>query len=224
MTIGDISPLNIGECVQDVLPALPLLLAFLATTLAMEITPGPNMGYLVSLTLANGKTHGFWTVVGIGLGLLIAGLAVALGLSEVLQNSQTMRTMLRWGGALFMLYLAWDAWRDAEIDNARTTTNHQTALTHMGRGLLTNLLNPKALAYYAAVLPRFVESGTHASSQSIALTLIYATLATSIHLALVLLAHQARRFIEHPANLLRLRKLMALAMLSIAIWFFVTAR
>ena len=83
------------------------LLAFAATCLVIELAPGPNMAYLAVLSASKGRRAGFAATLGIALGLLIVGLAAALGLTAIIANSRWVYEALRWGGVFYLLWLAW---------------------------------------------------------------------------------------------------------------------
>jgi threonine/homoserine/homoserine lactone efflux protein len=88
---------------------ISLLLAFALTALIIEITPGPNMTYLAALSLSSGARTGFAAVAGIALGLMTYGLIAAFGLTTIIDDSPFLYGLLRWGGVLFLLWLAWEA-------------------------------------------------------------------------------------------------------------------
>ena len=90
------------------------LLAFAATCLVIELAPGPNMAYLAVLSASKGRRAGFAATLGIALGLLIVGLAAALGLTAIITNSRWVYEALRWGGVFYLLWLAWEGWRGQE--------------------------------------------------------------------------------------------------------------
>ena len=85
------------------------LLAFILTCLVIELTPGPNMAYLALLSASIGRRAGFAATLGVALGLLIVGLAAALGLAAVIANSRLLYEALRWAGVLYLFWLAWEA-------------------------------------------------------------------------------------------------------------------
>src|SRR5262245_32737332 len=87
------------------------LLAFAGTCLVVELTPGPNMAYLAVLSADKGRRAGFAAVAGIAVGLLIVGVGAALGLAALVASSRWLYEILRWCGAFYLLWLAWDAWR-----------------------------------------------------------------------------------------------------------------
>src|SRR5262249_44516100 len=120
------------------------VLPFVITCLVIELTPGPNMAYLAVLSTFTGRRAGFAATLGIALGLMIVGLASALGLAAVIANSRLLYEGLRWTGALYLFWLAWEGWRgeqETSPGNAAWPTEHSK---YFLRGLVTNLLNPKA--------------------------------------------------------------------------------
>ena len=100
--------------------------------------------------------------------------------------------MLRWAGILYLLYLAYDAWRDAGAgaDIASGPTDSGSLFL---RGLTVNLLNPKAAVFYVAVLPTFIDAARGAVlAQNLMLVAIYVAVATAVHTGVVLLAARLR--------------------------------
>jgi hypothetical protein len=92
------------------------------------------------------------------------------------------------------------------------------------RGLITNLLNPKASIFYLAVLPTFVNEFRPLLGQTIALSTIYVTVATVIHSAIVLLADTARPWLEDQERSVIIRRIFALLLVVIAIWLLFATR
>ena len=84
---------------------------FLLAVLLMELTPGPNMGWLALVALGRGRRAGLAAVAGVTLGLAAWMLAAAAGLAQWLARAPGASTAVAWAGAAFMLYLAWEAWR-----------------------------------------------------------------------------------------------------------------
>jgi threonine/homoserine/homoserine lactone efflux protein len=199
--------------------------AFVLTCVIIELTPGPNMAYLAVLSAGNSRRAGFAATLGIALGLLIVGVGAALGLAALISSSSLLYEGLRWGGVAYLLWLAWDGWRDAtETSPARTEGNRiETAV--FVRGLITNLLNPKAAVFYVAVLPTFVDAARPVLRQTVFLSMIYVFVATTIHATIVSLAGTARPFLEDPDRSRIVRRVLSLALGAIAVWFaFSTAR
>lgn len=200
------------------------LLAFLLTATIIEITPGPNMAYLAALSLSQGRRAGLAAVAGIALGLSVYGIAAALGLGTVIDNSRTLYEALRWAGVIYLLWLAWDAWK-AERDGAPDPKAGRklSPLAAFRRGLVTNLLNPKAAVFYVAVLPEFIRIDQEpVAAQTLTLSAIYVSVATAIHLLIVLLASRLQRVIETPDSRRTVRRVLAVLLAVIAIWFAVS--
>ena len=169
------------------------LLAFALTCVVIEITPGPNMAYLAALSLTRGWRTGLAAVVGVALGLSVYGVAAALGVAAIIESSTFLYEALRWGGVVYLLWLAWDAWSTAdELPREQAPADHER-VSAFRRGLITNLLNPKAAVFYVAVLPEFLNLGAgRIAAQTLTLSAIYVAIATLIHAGIVLFASRLR--------------------------------
>jgi len=164
---------------------------------------------------------GFAAVAGIALGLAIYGLIAALGLAAVIDESPFLYGLLRWGGVIFLLWLAWESW--VAGDEASAEQIHERPWPAFRRGLITNLLNPKAAVFYIAMLPDFVrpEAGP-VMRQTLILSIIYVTIATLIHAAIVAFAGSLQSTIVTANNRTGIRRAFALMLVGIAIWFALT--
>ena len=185
---------------------------FVLTAIVAEITPGPNMGYLVALSLARGWRSGMAAVAGVALGLTLLGLAAAFGFALVSERFPAVAWLLRWGGVAYLFWLAWDAWRDPDPEA------QGDVVLSFRRGLITNLLNPKAAVFYVAVIPLFLP--TPAPRHGVlTLTAVFVVIATTIHSALVLGANAARALLFHPTRERMIRRSAAVGMALVAMWF-----
>ncbi len=198
------------------------LASFALTSLVIEITPGPNMSYLALVAATDGRRAGFATVGGITLGLAIVGTVAGFGVAEAIQASDAVYAILRWAGVAFLLYLAWDGWRSPA---ATETLGEAEDGKHFVRGLLTNLLNPKAGAFYIAVLPTFMIPQLSPVPQAMVLTAIYVGAATLIHLAIVMLAGTLEPVLTDPRRERIARRVLSALLALVALWFaWATAR
>jgi threonine/homoserine/homoserine lactone efflux protein len=195
----------------------PHLLEFTLTSLLIELTPGPNMAYLVALSLAEGRRAGLAAVAGVTLGLSVIGILSVTGLAAVVSASPVLQGGLRYAGFLFLLFLAWEAWRGAG-DGAAMPMGGAAAFR---RALLTNLLNPKAAAFYLTVLPLFL-AADYAGGVGVPLMLvaIYVAVATVVHAGLVLFAGALRPYLVGGSGEVLVRRLLAIALALVALWFF----
>ncbi|MGH1407757.1 MAG: LysE family translocator [Rhodomicrobiaceae bacterium] len=201
----------------------PLLIPFVITCLIIELTPGPNMGYLALVSATAGQRAGLATTAGVALGLLIIGIAAALGLAALISNSPFLYQALRWSGIFYLLWLAWEGWHGESETSAGNTnvddnTNEEYA-KYFFRGLITNLLNPKAGLFYVVVLPGFVDSSTSVTGQLILLSIIYVMIASAIHAAIVILAGSFKQLLDNPDQSRIIRRSLSLILAGIALWF-----
>jgi threonine/homoserine/homoserine lactone efflux protein len=198
------------------------LLAFAAISLIIELTPGPNMAYLAALSLVKGWRAGVAAVAGVALGLSIYGIAAALGLAAIVERSVVLYEVLRWVGVAYLLWLAWDAW-SANADDASADTQLDRSLGEaFRRGLITNLLNPKAAIFYLAVVPDFIVPTGSVAAQTLTLAAIYVAIATSVHSLIVMLASRLATQLNDARRRRLVSRSLALALVAIAVWFAVS--
>jgi threonine/homoserine/homoserine lactone efflux protein len=195
---------------------IAVLASFLVTSLLIELTPGPNMTYLALVSANDGRRAGFATVLGVALGLAVIGLIAAFGVAEAIQASPLLYQGLRWAGVLFLLYLAWEGWT-AGTDIVSPARQH--AGTYFARGLITNLLNPKAAAFYIAVLPTFIDGARPPLPQTVALTIAYVAVATVVHGGIVALAGSLQPLLNDRARERLARRFLSALLALVAIWF-----
>ncbi|MCE1251715.1 MAG: LysE family translocator, partial [Comamonadaceae bacterium] len=194
----------------------PLGGEFLLAALLIELVPGPNMSYLALVAASTGRRAGLATVAGVALGLAVVGLVAALGVAELIQASAWAYEGLRWLGVAFLLYLAASGWRGAGAGTEQTAIDGGQ---YFRRGLVTNLLNPKAGVFYVSVLPTFIAPEQPAMAQAVALTLLYVAVATLIHLLIVALAGALQPLLRHPRRERTARRALSALLALVALWF-----
>ena len=195
----------------------PQLWAFVLASLLIELTPGPNMTWLAMMAVVEGRLRGYAAVAGIALGLALLGAAAAIGLAEIVRTSKTLYEVLRWAGVAFLLYLAYDGWR------GEAAAAQEGIAAGLGRaflrGLMTNLLNPKAAIFYIAVLPAFVAKDLPPAPQIGALTLAYVGVATAVHAGIVTLCGTLQNLTRASGRERLVRRGLSLALAGVALWF-----
>lgn len=196
---------------------LETILPFVLTSFVIELTPGPNMGYLAVLSIDRGRNAGLAAVAGVALGLLLLGLAAGFGLGSLISETRWLYETLRWGGVAYLVWLAWDSYREAQKP-LEADGGQQNLLGYFSRGLITNMLNPKAAVFYIAVMPNFIAAGAPAGPQSLVLTLVYVAVATLVHLGIVLLASTLQPLLASDKIRGRAGIAFGLVLLAIAIW------
>jgi threonine/homoserine/homoserine lactone efflux protein len=201
----------------------PSFAGFLWTSVLIELTPGPNMTTLAILAARHGRRAGFAAVTGVALGLLLVGLAAALGLATLLANAPVLYQTLRWAGVCYLLYLAWEGWHGVS-DIARQSSAPATDLTFFTQGLMTNLLNPKAALFYISILPVFLDSTRPIISQSVLLTGTYVAVATAVHAAIILLAARVGGAMAKTSLAQTIARGLSVTLVAVALWLAWTTR
>jgi threonine/homoserine/homoserine lactone efflux protein len=201
-----------------------LFVPFLITALLIELTPGPNMAWLALTSASHGRRAGLAAVGGIALGLTILGAASAFGLAELATRSPAIFNLLRYAGVAYLLWLAWQAWvGEKELSPQMAEEGRQLA-AWFRHGLLLNLLNPKAAMFFIAVLPSYVAPDIAFAPQTFLLSASYVTIATVIHIAIILLAGAAHGWLSSGQRQRNVRRLFAVLLAVIALWFLVSTR
>ena len=188
---------------------------FLIASLFIELTPGPNMAYLAAVGLRQGRRAGYFAVVGIGLGHVVVGVITSIGLSQLIIQVPSLYTALRWSGVVYLCYLAWEAWQNADDQGGDVA---QSGRDYMVKGFVTNILNPKLYIFYISVLPTFVDLKSNIATQIATLTMIYVFTATAVHFSIVAAAGVLQPFFVEGKIRTYSAKLFALALLMIAGW------
>jgi threonine/homoserine/homoserine lactone efflux protein len=192
---------------------------FLIAVALIELTPGPNMGWLALVSLERGRSAGFAAVIGVTVGLAAWMLAAAFGLTELLMLWPPAYQAIRWAGVLFLLWLGWEAWRGGGDPAAADGAGLRSRRGLFLRGMTGNLLNPKAAVFYVALLPGFMRLD-HGSPLSQALVLggLHLAVAAGVHSLIVLGAAGARGPVMRRMQGPRLRAAMALGIAAVAAW------
>ncbi len=194
------------------------VLGFAFAVLLIELTPGPNMGWLAALAAVEGRKAGLSAVAGVAVGLLLNGILAALGLASLLEAVPQVLTALRIAGAAMMIWLAVQAWRDADRIGPVYPSDRNAGRPFVA-GALINLFNPKAYLFFVVVVPQFLGGAVLSLGNAIALALISTTIATAIHLAIVLAGSGAHDWLSDPIRTRTVRRIFALLMIAVAASF-----
>lgn len=202
------------------LPVEPAaLFPFLIAVTLVEATPGPNMGYLAALSATEGRLAGFRAVVGVTLGLSVYMLAAVFGIAEIISQLPAVYGLLRWAGVIFLLYLAYEAWKNAGETNPGAKDGEERFASPFWRGFLANVLNPKAAIFYVSLLPGFMNAERSALwLQALILGSLHILVSIIIHTGIVVgAAHAGAMLEDSPAKTL-FRRAMAVLIAVIALW------
>jgi threonine/homoserine/homoserine lactone efflux protein len=138
-------------------PTLETILLFMAAALALNVTPGPSILYVMSRSVGQGTAAGFVSALGLGLGSLLHAGAAALGLSVVLAYSPAVYAAVKYLGAAYLVFLGIRMLL-ARDGRGRAAVRRAVSLSRVfGQGVVTELLNPKIVLFFLSFLPQFVD-------------------------------------------------------------------
>lgn len=174
-------------------------LLFFSAAFAINISPGPDMIYILSKTIAEGRKIGIATSIGVWSGALVHVLAAALGLSAILATSAITFSVVKYVGAAYLVYLGIQALR-SKGETFDLTTNRGAQITAwkaFRQGALVDILNPKAAIFFMAFLPQFIrpELG-HNSAQIFMLGVLVIVVAIPVELFVVLTADRTTNYLR----------------------------
>ena len=163
---------------MTILPEPAVLAAFIAASLILIVTPGPDMTLFLGQTINGGRARGFASMLGATAGLMLHSMLAAFGLSALLVASATAFTAIKIVGAGYLLWLAVQAIRHGSSLSLRTGAPVRTSLYRaFAIGLGVNLLNPKIVMFFLTFLPQFVSaSDPEAPARLLMLGLLYTLL------------------------------------------------
>ena len=202
------------------------LLLFLGATLALNLTPGPDMLYVVARSVGEGRAAGVASALGIAVGCLVHTVLVALGLAQLLLAVPAAYDVVRFGGAAYLVWLGIRALRASPAEADAPTPVRATRGAIFRQGIVTNILNPKVALFFLAFLPQFVDAGRGSVAlQLLLLGLLFNLSGTLVNLAVAWAASGARRWTLGAAGSSRLfQRLTGIVFIGLGIRIAVAAR
>lgn len=191
-----------------------------AIALVLVLTPGPNMMYLVSRAVTQGRRAGLVSLGGVALGFLVYLAAATAGITAIFAAVPELYLAVKLAGALYLAWLAWKALRPGGASVfAPTDLPRDSTLRLFSMGLLTNLLNPKIAILYVALIPQFLDQDAgRLWAQSLTLGAIQIGVALSVNGLIVLAAGGIAGFLAARPLWLRVQRFAMGAVLgSIAV-------
>ncbi|MEM6848037.1 MAG: LysE family translocator [Pseudomonadota bacterium] len=174
----------------ELLPSAPVLASYALAVAALAITPGPDMTLFLSKAIGHSRAGGIACNIGASLGLLVHSAMVALGLSALLVASATAFTVLKYVGAAYLAWLAYDALRNGSSFTLNGRSGDREPLSRLvAKGLFINLLNPKIIVFFITFLPQFVSAtDPDATAKLFVLGVLFVAISFPITMALILSA------------------------------------
>jgi threonine/homoserine/homoserine lactone efflux protein len=209
------------------MPHTSALLGFALVSLGLVLTPGPNMIYLISRSITQGPVAGIVSLGGVALGFVFYMLCAAFGITALLLAIPFAYDALRFAGAGYLLWLAWQAVKPG----GRSPFQVKTLAIDSPRklfamGFVTNLLNPKIAMLYLALLPQFIDpTASSVLAQSVVLGAIQIAISVSVNAMIALAAGSIALFLtSRPSWMLVQRWLMGTVLAGLAVRMAVEAR
>ncbi|GAA2420387.1 LysE family translocator [Streptomyces glaucus] len=184
------------------------VLGVVAVALGMVLTPGPNMIYLVSRSVTQGRRAGIVSLGGVALGFLVYLVAANLGLAAVFTAVPELYLAVKLAGAAYLAHLAWNALKPGGVPVfAPRDVPHDSPRRLFAMGLTTNLLNPKIALMYVSLIPQFVDPDAgHVLLQGLVLGSVQIAVSVAVNLAIVLAAGAIAVFLSRRPSWLRVQR------------------
>ena len=203
-------------------------LGFILAAILLNLTPGTDSMYIITRSMAQGQTAGFYSVLGITSGILVHTLLASLGLSVLLANSPTAFMIVKYIGASYLCYLGFKMLtskqqpliadslsEDKQLATAKSTNHWQI----YQQGVLTNVFNPKVALFFLAFFPQFIDSSyAHGMLSFLILGLTFATTGFIWCSCLALLASLlSKNLRENPSIEIVLNKISGVVFIGLGI-------
>ena len=177
---------------------------YIAASLALILTPGPDMLYVVSRSLAQGRWAGVCSAVGVIIGILVHTALAAFGVGALLVASEAWFLALKLVGAAYLVYLGIRLMLASVPERTRDgRTPRLPAFALLWQGILSNVSNPKIILFFLAFLPQFVDpASAHPTRDLVFLGVLYAALGLPVKVGVALAAGSlSERVLARPATL-----------------------
>jgi len=188
---------------------LDSLALFAFASLLLSLTPGPNLMYLISRTLCQGRAAGLISLAGTTSGFLFYAVTAAFGLTAVFVAIPVLYDLVRWAGAAYLLWMAWDAVRPHGSGGlfARRDLPPVSPAVLFRNGVVTSILNPKVALFYLALFPQFVDPARGSVlAQSLLLAGVQIVINAVGDMLFVLAAAQAARWLAQRPGWLTVQR------------------
>lgn len=201
------------------------VLSFFLASVLLTIMPGPDNLFVLTESLTKGVRNGVSVSIGLATGVLIHTLAAALGLSIIIKNSELTFSVIKYLGAAYLIYLAFQAYRERRPDLSSPEAeehNHASTVSLIRKGFLMNVLNPKVSLFFIALLPQFLSEGGFSNSiQMILLGVIFMVQALVIFSLISLLSGSLTKYVNDPRfwNTTKWSKVGVLSILGLVLAF-----
>lgn len=185
------------------LPNPALFGLFLSAAIVLALTPGPGMLYVLTRSLRGGRAEGLASSLGTAIGGLGHVVAAGLGLSAVLATSALAFALVKYAGAVYLIYLGVQTLRgqhDLQLDGTSPALAGPAPHRALAQGIVTELLNPKTALFFLAFLPQFIDPRGPALGQFLLLGTISVTLNTTADVLVATFAGPLGQWLRRSAR------------------------
>ncbi|MEM6738018.1 MAG: LysE family translocator [Bacteroidota bacterium] len=202
---------------------LGIILSFLGASVILSLMPGPDNIFVLTESLTKGQKNGIAISLGLGSGVLVHTLAAATGLSLIVQKSAIAFSIIKYAGAVYLLYLAYQAFKEKK-PTLNLKPDHDIKKNKfrflVRKGFLMNILNPKVSLFFIAFLPQFItHDGYNITTQMILLGLIFMVQAIVIFSLVAILSGRLTIYVNNPKfwKITKWSKISILSLLGITL-------
>lgn len=168
------------------------MLPFLLASIALTLSPGPDIIYVLTQSISNGKKYGIATAAGLVSGILVHTTLIALGISALIQQSEALFLGIKITGASYLLWIAYQVYKAPDTIELSTHQNTKKSLFSLVKqGFIMNVLNPKVTLFFLAFFPGFIdEQAGNVTQQIYVLGLVFIVQAFVIFTIVSIIADQ----------------------------------
>ncbi len=170
------------------MPDANSLLLFMLATITLNITPGPDMLYVIARSVGQGRAAGIASALGIAAGCFVHIMAVTFGLASLMMAVPTAYEIVKFAGAAYLIYLGVRILITRQTKNVETSIEEASLRKIFLQGVITNILNPKVALFFLAFLPQFVNREANVAAQIIFLGVLFNTSGTLVNVMVALAA------------------------------------
>lgn len=172
---------------------LLLLLSFLGTAIFLTLMPGPDILFVIAQSISQNRKAGIVTALGLCSGLVVHITAATLGISAIFYQSALAFAIVKYIGASYLLFLAWQSFKERESAFAIDGQKPLKYKSLYKKGILMNVLNPKVSLFFLALLPQFVDkTAGYVSIQMLVLGIVFMVQAFVIFIVVSVLSDKIR--------------------------------
>ncbi len=184
--------------------AFELIITFLGAAVLLALMPGPDNIFVLTESVSKGQRNGIGVSIGLGCGVLVHTTIAATGLAFVIQQSEVTFTVIKYLGAGYLFYLAYQSFLELKATTPTLDLHSDKALpvsffALIRKGFLMNVLNPKVSLFFIAFLPRFItEDGWNVTVQLLILGFIFMLQTVVVFSSIAILAGRLAAYVNRP--------------------------